>query len=260
MYTDAYRAGLDCGHGGGGEGPAGPASGQGCARADPQRLTTALPRSGHQPHRHGPTLRGGPGVQAHGLPALRHQGRTRRRVPASVRSRRHARSVRPRRPHAPRTTRRRVRPARVHTPVPLHRGGRGTPRPGTPRSPVRARVQDRRRRATHRDRPRSRRPRPGATRRTTGAPSRRRLGPHPGPRQRVLLHRRRHRRRPHRQRHPPAISGAARRRPTPRQALLLSPREAGDPPGCASWAGTSADGRPAPAPGAAARAADRIPG
>ena len=42
---------------------------------------------------------------------------------------------------------------------------------------------------------------------------RRRLGPHPGPQQRLLPHRRRHRRRPHRQRHPRAVSTAAQRDP-----------------------------------------------
>jgi hypothetical protein len=43
-------------------------------------------------------VRGGPGVEAHGLPALHQQGRTRRRIPAPIRSRRHGRSVRPHRP------------------------------------------------------------------------------------------------------------------------------------------------------------------
>ena len=59
--------------------------------------------------------------------------------------------------------------ARVHAPVPLHRGGRRTPRPPAPRIPVRTRLQDRHRRAAHRNRPRSRRHRPRTTRRTTGA-------------------------------------------------------------------------------------------
>ncbi len=54
-------------------------------------------------------MRGGPGVQAHGLPALRRQGRTRRRVPAPVRPLRSVRRVRPHRPHAPRTAPRRLR-------------------------------------------------------------------------------------------------------------------------------------------------------
>ena len=90
-------------------------------------------------------------------------------------------SVRPHRPHAPRTTPRRLRHARLHAPVPLHRGGRRTPRPPTPRIPVRTRLQDRHRRAAHRNRPRSRRHQPRTTRRTTGATARRRLGPHPSP-------------------------------------------------------------------------------
>ena len=203
--------GLRWRHDGVGEGPPGPAPRQGRTRAHPQRVTAAVPRSGHQPHRHGPALRGGPGVQAHGLPALHQQGRTRRRIPAPIRSRRHARSVRPHRPHTPRTTPRRLRDARVHAPVPLHRGGRRTPRPPAPRIPVRTRLQDRHRRAAHRNRPRSRRHQPRTTRRTTRAAHRRRLGPHPGPQQRILPHRRRHRRRPHRQRHPRVISSAARR-------------------------------------------------
>ncbi len=105
--------GLYWEHDGFGEGPPGPAPRQGRARAHPQRVTTAVPRSGHQPHRHGRTLRGGPGVQAHGLSALHQQGRTRHRIPAPIRSRHHARSVRPHRPHAPRTTPRRLRGAGV---------------------------------------------------------------------------------------------------------------------------------------------------
>src|ERR1700736_479121 len=40
-------------------------------------------------------------------------------------------------------------------------------------------LQDRHRRAAHRNRPRSRRHQPRTTRRTTGATARRRLGPHP---------------------------------------------------------------------------------
>src|SRR6187431_2336947 len=47
--------------------------------------------------------------------------------------------------------------------------------------PVRTRVQDRHRRAPHRNRPRGRRHRPRTTRRTTGAAHRRRLCPYPGP-------------------------------------------------------------------------------
>ena len=112
MYTGRYPTGLCWRHDGVGEGPPRPAPRQGRARAHPQRVTAAVPRSGHQPHRHGPALRGGPGVEAHGLPALHRQGRARRRVPAPVRSRRHARSVRPHRPHAPRTTPRCLRGAR----------------------------------------------------------------------------------------------------------------------------------------------------
>ena len=98
-------------------------------------------------------------------------------------------------------------------PVPVHRGGRRTPRPPTPGVPVRTRVQDRHRRAAHRNRARSRRHRPGATRRTTGATHRRRFGPHPSPRQRVIPHRRRDRGHPHRQRRPRVISSSAQRRP-----------------------------------------------
>ena len=139
MYTDRYPTSAMLRYGGVGEGPPGPAPRQGRARAHPQRVTATVPRSGHQPHRHGPALRGGPGVQTHGLPALHQQGRTHRRIPAPIRSRRHARSVRPHRPHAPRTTPRRLRGARdvpgEYAAVPLHRGGRRTPRPSPPRAP-----------------------------------------------------------------------------------------------------------------------------
>ena len=133
MYTDRYPTGLRWRHDGVGEGPPGPAPRQGRARAHPQRVTAAVPRSGHQPHRHGPTLRGGPGVQAHGLPALHRQGRTRRRIPAPIRSRRHARSVRPHRPHAPRTTPRRLRDARDHAAcAPTSRRPSNSTTPNTP--------------------------------------------------------------------------------------------------------------------------------
>ena len=137
MYTGRYPTGLCLGHDGVGEGPPRPAPRQGRARAHPQRVTTTVPRSRHQPDRHGPTLRGGPGVEAHGLPTLQRQGRTRRRIPAPIRSRRHAGSVRPHRPHAPRTTPRGLRTThdrdtgRHHAPVPLHRGVRRNPRPST---------------------------------------------------------------------------------------------------------------------------------
>ena len=87
-----------------GEGAARPAPRQGRAGTHPQRLTTALPRSRHQLHRHEPALRGGRGVQAHALPALhRRQGRSGRRAPTAIRSRHPARAVRPHRPHTPRT-------------------------------------------------------------------------------------------------------------------------------------------------------------
>jgi hypothetical protein len=109
MYTGRYPAGVPWTHDGGGEGPQGPPPRPGRPRAHPQRVPAAVPRAGHQPHRHGPALRGGPGVQAHGLPALHRQGRTRRRVPAPVRPLRSVRRVRPHRPHAPRTAPRRLR-------------------------------------------------------------------------------------------------------------------------------------------------------
>src|SRR3984957_15202151 len=102
MYTGRYPTEVCWRHDGVGEGPPRPDARQGRARAHPQRITAAVPRPGHQPHWHGPALRGGPGVEANGLPALHRQGRTRRRVPAPVRSRRHARRVRPHRPHPPR--------------------------------------------------------------------------------------------------------------------------------------------------------------
>src|SRR5580698_10426239 len=86
MYTERYPNGLCWRHDGAGEGPAGTAPRQGRTRAHPQRVTAAVPRPGHQPHRHGPALRGGPGIEAHGLPALHRQGRARRRVPAPIRS------------------------------------------------------------------------------------------------------------------------------------------------------------------------------
>jgi hypothetical protein len=137
MYTGRYPAGLCWRYDGAGEGPPGTAPRQGRARAHPQRVTAAVPRPGHQPHRHGPALRGGPGVEAHGLPALHRQGRARRRVPAPIRSRRHGRSVRPHRPHAPRTTPRCLRGScdrgtGHHANVPLHRGVHRDPRPSAP--------------------------------------------------------------------------------------------------------------------------------
>ena len=186
MYTGRYPGGLRWRHDAGGEGPPTPAPRQGRTRAHPRRVTAAVPRSGHQPHRHGPALRGGPGVEAHGVSALHQQGRTRRRIPAPVRSRRDARSVRPHRPHAPRTTPRRLRGARGrdtghHAPVPLHRGGRRDPRPSTSRIPVRTRLQEGHRRAAHRSRRRSRRHEPRTTTRTTGPAARPRRGPPPRP-------------------------------------------------------------------------------
>src|ERR1022692_2413058 len=68
MYTGRYPTGVRWRHDGAGEGPPGTAPRQGRARAHPQRVTAAVPRSGHQPHRHGPALRGSPGVEAHGTP------------------------------------------------------------------------------------------------------------------------------------------------------------------------------------------------
>ena len=122
--------GLRWAYDGVGEGAARPAPRQGRTRAHPQRFTTTVPRSRHQRHRHGPALRGGRGVQAHALPALRRQGRADRRTPTPIRSRHPARGVRPHRPHTPRTTPRRLRHPRA--PVPVHRGGRRDPRPGPP--------------------------------------------------------------------------------------------------------------------------------
>lgn len=109
MYTGRYPTGVPWSHDGVGEGPHGPPPRPGRPRAHPRRVPAAVPRAGHQPHRHGPALRGGRGVQAHGLPALRRQGRTSRRVPAPVRPLRSVRCVRPHRPHAPRTAPRRLR-------------------------------------------------------------------------------------------------------------------------------------------------------
>ncbi len=130
LCTPVGTSWATLGYDGVGEGAARPAPRQGRARAHPQRFPTAVPRSGHQLHRHGPALRGGGGVQAHAVPALPRQGRADRRAPTPVRSRHPARGVRPRRPHAPRATPRRLRHPRAA--VPVHRGGRRDPRPGPP--------------------------------------------------------------------------------------------------------------------------------
>ena len=119
-----------------GEGAARPAPRPGRTRAHPQRFTTAVPRSGHQLHRHGPALRGGRGVQAHALPALRRQGRADRRAPTAIRSRDPARGVRPHRPHTPRATPRRrstsTRPCARSSRRPSRSRTRATRRASTP--------------------------------------------------------------------------------------------------------------------------------
>ena len=192
------------------KGPQGGGRRPGRARAHPQRGTAAVPRSGHQPHRHGPALRGGPGVQAHGIPALHRQGRARRRIPAPVRSRRHgqgdcstAPTSRPAndsslpsrclRPGCALSSRRPSKSTTLSTPhpnthaatrKPSPRGSAETAREGHARAPT-----------------------PEQARRTTGAAPRWRLGPHPGPQHRHLPYRRRHRRRPDRQRHPHGSPG-----------------------------------------------------
>src|SRR6202012_2027300 len=99
MHTDRYRTRLTWGHGGVGERPAGITPRQGRARANPEGVTTTVPRSRRQLHRYGPALRRGPGVQAHALPALPEQGRADRRAPTPIRSGDPARGVRPDRPH-----------------------------------------------------------------------------------------------------------------------------------------------------------------
>jgi hypothetical protein len=90
-----------------------------------------------QRHAGGAVLRGDRGVQAHGLPALHQQGRTRRRVPAPVRPLRSVWRVRPHRPHAPQTAPRRLR----HPPSTPHPGTQATTRrpspPGSPTPPAR---------------------------------------------------------------------------------------------------------------------------
>ena len=129
MHTDRYPSGLRWACDEVGEGAARPAPRQGRTRAHPQRFTTAVPRSRHQRHRHGPALRGGRSVQAHAVPALRRQGRADRRTPTPIRSRHPARSVRPHRPHTSRTTPRRLR-------HPLRPCARSSRRPS--KSPTRA--------------------------------------------------------------------------------------------------------------------------
>src|SRR5690348_3116137 len=136
MYTGRYPAGVPWTHDGVGEGPHGPPPRPGRPLAHPQRVPAAVPRAGHQPHRHGPALRGGRGVQAHGLPALHRQGRTRRRVPAPVRPLRSVWRVRPHRPHAPRTAPCRLRRPPHPPPVPPHPPPPRTPPPPPPPPPL----------------------------------------------------------------------------------------------------------------------------
>ena len=109
MHTGPYHLSYAGPYDRAGEGAAGPAPRQRRTRTHPQRFTTTVSRPGHQPHGHGPALRGGRGVQAHALPALRGQGRVDRRTSTTIRSGRPARGVRARRPHATRTAARRLR-------------------------------------------------------------------------------------------------------------------------------------------------------
>ena len=140
MHTERYPTGLRWASDRAGEGAARPASRQGRTRAHPQRVTTTVPRSGHQLHRHGPALRGGRGVQTHAVPALHRQGRADRRIPTPIRSRHRARGVRPHRPRTSGATPRRLRHALA--PVSVHRGGRRNPGPGPSSTCTRPRLQE----------------------------------------------------------------------------------------------------------------------
>ena len=206
MYTGRYPTGLCWRHDGVGEGPPRPAPRQGRARAHPQRVTATVPRSGHQPHRHGPTLRGGPGVEAHGIPALHRQGRARRRIPAPVRSRRHGRSVRPHRPHAPRTTPRCLRGARDRGTTsrqcaPTSRRPSKSTTLNTPHANTHATTRKPSPRGSPKPHAKPAPPTPNSSANNWRCSS---MAPRPAPGSSTpnLPHRRRHRRRPHRQRHP----------------------------------------------------------
>ena len=160
-------------------------------------------RSGHQPHRHGPALRGSQ-VSKRTATSTSREGRPSpipapSSIPASWPRCSTAPTSRPASGSSPPS--RCTRPGhRTSRHVPLHRGVRRTPRPQHPASGTRA--------TTRRPSPRGS-PKPPATRRrnpeqlasnspcSSTAPR-----PEPGSSTPILPNRRRHRRRPHRQRRP----------------------------------------------------------